>query len=283
MKKRTNVGFAILGILTILVLGIVLHFSIIARAAATEILNRSAKDFFDHSIRIRKVTLDPHFKLHIFGITGNFKAKQGPVPVEIRFLESLDPLYFLLGSRPVRFVFAGVRPKGSVHGGVLGHCVVRGGKNWRIEFTADLGRTDLSDFVWLDPSNLGGATGAVKGTLHVEQAAGGDPVVEMTVEAPEPGGEIQAKFFDLFLPYLPPSVQKERVLKLTGGKEQLVRYQTAGLEVRLPRTDRMKVLLRILVLDYNLKLTLNADIRTDQRDAFSQIAQLLGLIEVKTS
>jgi len=43
----------------------------------------------------------------------------------------------------------------------------------------------------------------------------------------------------------------------------------------------MKILLQIFIPAYNLKLTLNATIRTDEKTAFSQIARLIGLIEVK--
>jgi hypothetical protein len=43
----------------------------------------------------------------------------------------------------------------------------------------------------------------------------------------------------------------------------------------------MKILLQIFIPAYNLKLTVNTTIRTDAKDAFSQIARIMGLIEVK--
>jgi hypothetical protein len=49
----------------------------------------------------------------------------------------------------------------------------------------------------------------------------------------------------------------------------------------MPSGDRVKVLLHILILDYNLNLTLNAEIRTDSKNAFFKIAQYLGMVEVK--
>ncbi len=150
----------------------------------------------------------------------------------------------------------------------------------RFELTADLGKTGLEDWQWLDPQNLGGATGAMKGSLTFRQILGREPEFSMDLEAPEPGGNIQARFFDLFLPYLPTSVQKERVQKVAQS-QQLVRYGRAALRVNLVQSDNMKILLQIFIPAYNLKLTLNATIRTDEKTAFSQIARLIGLIEVK--
>jgi len=103
----------------------------------------------------------------------------------------------------------------------------------------------------------------------------------MSLDAPEPGGNLQAKFFEIFMPYLPRSAQKEKVAGLVSEGQKLVRYKAAGLEVSMPQSNEMKILLRILVLDYNLKLMLNMTVRTDSEDAFSKIAQILGLIEVK--
>ncbi len=112
------------------------------------------------------------------------------------------------------------------------------------------------------------------------QILGREPEFSLDLEAPEPGGNIQARFFDLFLPYLPASLQKERVQKVSES-QQLVRYGRAALRVNLVRSDNMKILLQIFIPGYNLKLTLNSTILTDQKDAFSQIARLMGLIEVK--
>jgi hypothetical protein len=120
----------------------------------------------------------------------------------------------------------------------------------------------------------------MKGSLTFRQVSGREPEFSMNLEAPEPGGNIQARFFDLFLPYLPTSLQKERVQKISKS-QQLIRYGRAALRVDLVHSDNMKILLQIFIPAYNLKLTLNATIRTDEKTAFSQIARLMGLIEVK--
>ena len=178
---------------------------------------------------------------------------------------------------PIRFVFAGVRPQGSPRPGISGTLEVNGGRAPGFTFTADFGQTDLTDWQWLDPQDLKGATGGTKGQLTFRQLAGKDPEFSMNLEAPQPGGNIQARFFDLFLPYLPTPMQKERVRKLSET-EQLVRYDQASAEIQMTQSDRVKILLRIFIPDYNLKLTLNAEVRTDAKDAFSQIARIMGLI-----
>ena len=158
--------------------------------------------------------------------------------------------------------------------------MIQTGSAARFELTADLGKTGLEDWQWIDPQNLGGATGTMKGILTFRQILGREPEFSMDLEAPEPGGNIQARFFDLFLPYLPASLQKERVQEVSES-HQLVRYGRAALRVDLVQSDNMKSLLLIFIPAYNLKLTLNSTIITDQKDAFSQIARLMGLIEVK--
>jgi hypothetical protein len=242
--------------------------------------NRSAKEYFADSLRIEKVSLDRRFKIQLTGITGKLQTRQGPVPLEIKSLESQDSLFLFLTQKPVRFLFEGIRPQISSRMGLSGNVVIQTGPASRFELMADLGKTGLEDWQWIDPQNLGGATGAMKGSLTFRQLSGHEPEFSMDLEAPEPGGSVQARFFDLFLPYLPASLQKERVQK-AAESQQLVRYARAALRVNLVQSDNMKILLQIFIPAYNLKLTLNTTIRTDEKTAFSQIARLMGLIEVK--
>lgn len=243
--------------------------------------NFFARPFFLDSIRMESVRIDSRFRIHVKNMTGAFQARQGPVFLIIQSAVSEDSLGFFLQGKPVRFLLKGIRPQQSPRAGLTGRGTVSAGRFWKMDFSADFDGTDLEDFQWLDPQDLKGATGAMKGKLSFSQKADQEPVLEMELEAPKPGGLIQARFFDLFLPYLPQSVQKERVIKLVASKDRMVHYQTAELKVKMLQSDRMKVLLRILVLDYNLNLTLNVEVRTDAKNAFPQIAQLLGLIEVR--
>ena len=242
--------------------------------------NQATREFFSDSVRIEKVSLDRHLKIHFGKITGKLKTRQSPVPLEIASLQSEDTLVALIRQKPVRFTFTGMRPQGSSRPGISGTFRVQTGTAGFMECSADFGKTDLEDWQWLDPHNLSGATGAMKGSLTFRQAFGKEPEFDLALEAPQPGGNIQAKFFDLFLPYLPTNAQKEKVKKVVA-ETRSVRYDRASLKVSLPQSDRMKILLEIFVPAYNLILNLNANLRTDQKGGFSQIAQIMGLIEVK--
>lgn len=282
MKKKIFLFIFLLFLVAILelVLWGVPRLPALERDLLQQLANRSAREFFNDSLRIEKVSLDRRFRIHLTGITGKLKTRQNPVPLEIRSLESQNPLFFLILQKSVHFIFEGLRPQGSSRPGISGNFLVMTGAASRFECSADFGKTDLADWQWLDPQNLGGATGAMKGNLTFRQVFGREPEFEMDLEAPQPGGSIQARFFDLFLPYLPVSLQKEKVQEVAAS-QKLVRYTQAALKVTLPQNDRIKIFLQIFVPAYNLKLTLNSLIRTDQKGAFPQIARIMGLIEVK--
>ena len=280
MKKRNFFLFISLTFLLTtlgLVLWVLPRHPELGRDLLEQFANRSATEYFAGSLRIKKVSWDHHFKIHLTGITAKLKTRQNPVPLEIRSLGSQDSLFLLILQKPVRFTFEGLRPQGSSRPGISGTFMIRTGTTWHLECSADLGKTDLEDWQWLDPQNLAGATGAMRGNLIFQQTAGQEPKFSMDLEAPQPGGDIQARFFDLFLPYLPASLQKQKVEKISKS-QKLVRYDQAALKVSLPQSDQLKILLQIFVPAYNLKLTLNVFIKTDQKDAFSQIAQLMGFI-----
>lgn len=282
MGKKAFLIIAI--ILFVLILGLVLgllpRLPALERASIEKLVNRSTQEYFANSVRIEKVSLDRHFKIRLTGITGKLQTRQGPVPLAVKSLESQDSLFLFILQRPVRFLFEGIRPEASSRTGISGNFLFQTGPAARFELTSDLGKTGLEDWQWLDPQNLGGATGDMKGTLTFRQIPGREPEFSLDLEAPEPGGNIQARFFDLFLPYLPTAVQKERVQKISQS-QQLVRYARAALRVNMAQSDLVKILLQIFIPAYNLKLTLNATVRTDEKTTFAQIAQLMGIIEVK--
>ena len=250
------------------------------RKVLEQLANQASKAYFDGSLRIHKAALDRNLKIRLEGITGKLKTRQGPVPLAVKSLESQDTLLRFISQKPVRFIFEGIRPEISSRAGISGKLLIQTGQASRFELTADLGKTSLEDWQWLDPQNLGGVTGAMKGSLTFRQNSGLEPEFSLDLEAPEPGGNIQARFFDLLLPYLPTSPQRERVQKASKS-EQLVQYNRAALRVNLTQSDSMKILLQIFIPAYNLKLTVNTTVRTDAKDAFSQIARIMGLIEVK--
>lgn len=250
------------------------------RSLLEQLANNASKDYFNGSLRIQKARLDRHLKIRIEGVTAQLKTRQGPVPLAVKSLESQDSLFLFISQKPVRFTFEGIRPEISSRAGISGDLLIQTGPASRFELTADLGKTGLEDWQWLDPENLGGVSGSMKGSLTFRQISGREPEFNMDLEAPEPGGNIQARFFDLLLPYLPTSPQRDRVQKASKS-EQLVQYHRAALRVNLTQSDNVKILLQIFIPAYNLKLTVNTTVRTDAKDAFSQIARIMGLIEVK--
>lgn len=250
---------------------------VLERDLIQSLANRASKEYFDDSLRIEKVSLNRHLKIRLSGITGQLQTRRGPVPLEVKSLESQDSLFSFISQKPVKFIFEGVRPQTSQHMGLSGNFLIQTGAASRFELTADLGKTGLEDWQWLDPQNLGGTTGAIKGNLRFRQVLGQEPDFTMDLEAPEPGGTVQARFFDLLLPYLPASPQRERVQKASESA-QLVQYNRATLRVNLVQSDLIKVLLKIFIPAYNLKLTVDTTIRTDAKDAFSKIARIMGLI-----
>lgn len=282
MKNKNFLFISLIFLLAILglVLWILPRLPELERDLVERLANRSSKEYFADSLKIKKVSLDHHFKIHLTGITGKLKTRQGPVPLEIKSLESQDALFLFLIQKPVRFLFEGIRPQISSRNGLSGSFLIQTGSAPRFELTADLGKTGLEDWQWLDPENLGGATGAMTGNLTFRQAVGQEPAFNLNIEAPQPGGSLQARFFDIFVPYLPASPMKEKVEKVSKS-QALVRYDRAALKISLSQSDSLKILLQIFIPAYNLKLTLNATVRADQKDAFSQIARLMGLIEVK--
>lgn len=92
-----------------------------------------------------------------------------------------------------------------------------------------------------------------------------------------PGGRLQARFFDLLIPYLP-AAQRAVLETISGTKT--VRYQKADIQLERSGPEAVKALLRIQVPDYNLKLNLNVTIRVESEDVFLQLAELFGLIKV---
>jgi len=279
-KKTLIILFILFLVIGTSILWVLPRLPGLERDLVERLANNASKEYFADSVRIEKVSLDRHFKIHLTGITGKLKTRQSPVPLEIRSVKSQDSLFLLITQKPVRFIFEGLRPQGSSRAGISGTSLIQTGKTGGFECSADFGKADLEDLQWLDPQNLGGATGAMKGSLTFRQTFGQEPVFSMDLEAPPPGGNIQARFFDLFLPYLPASLHKDKVLKISESQE-LIRYDRAALKVSLLQSDNMKILLQIFIPAYNLKLTMNTTVRTDEKAAFSQIARIMGLIEVK--
>ncbi len=241
--------------------------------------NKAAYEFFQGSIRLEKAGVNRQMKLSIENIRAELKTREGKAPIRIRSLVSEEPVTFFLMNRPVKFRFEGLKTETSSYDGVQGEMTLKGGKDGFLDFRSEVKSLGLEDITFLNPDNLSGSTGKMTGTLTFHSDARQDPALGMEILVQEPGGKIQGQFFDMLLPYLPQMQSTERVKNL-ASKKALVNYKNAALLVSLKESDKMKVFLHILVPDYNLNLNLNLEIRTDKKNAFLEIAQLFGLIEV---
>ncbi len=241
--------------------------------------NKAAYEYFEGSLRLEKAGVNKQMKLNVTNIRAELKTADGKVPFQIENLVSEDPLTHFLRNRPVTFRFTGLRTAASQYKGAEGVLTVLGGKEGYVDFRSEVKELGLEDITWLNPDNLEGSTGRMTGHMTFRSDARQDPALGMELLIQEPGGRIQAQFFDLLLPYLPQFKNVDKI-KTLASQKSLVKYKNAALIVTLKESDKMKVFLHIMIPDYNISLNLNLEIRTDKKNAFMEIAQLLGLFEV---
>lgn len=241
--------------------------------------NKAAYEYFEGSLRLEKAGVDRHMKLSVTNIRAQLKTREGSVPFQIESLISEEPLTHFARNLPVRFRFQGLRTAASQYEGAEGLLTVLGGKDGYVDFRSEVKSLGLEDLTWLNPDNLEGSTGRMTGHMTFRSDARQDPALGMELLIQEPGGRIQAQFFDLLLPYLPEFKNVDKI-KTLASQKSLVKYKNAALIVTLKESDKMKVFLHIMIPDYNISLNLNLEIRTDKKNAFMEIAQLLGLFEV---
>lgn len=271
---------AIIICLAILAVLVFIFRDSLGRKILEQAFNQSTQPFFSKSIQIRRFHFNRKGGLHFRNIEGNLQTSSGPFAWEIRELVSDDPLvkYFSKDGMTVRF--EGVKPGASTSLGVTGKIRVKGGKKGFYHLESVIGGLGLEEMRWLDPENLKGATGAMKGNISIHQDVEGEPKFSAEVDIKEPGGQIAAHLFDLLLPYLPqmaPTVRQKRQAK----PQETVDYQNAQLKIEMSQLDQMKIFLHLRVPDYNLNLNLNIEVRIDEKDGFFQLAQLMGLIKKK--
>ncbi len=252
----------------------------IERRLFESLFNQNTKEFFDGSIRLEEARLDPKLKIHLRNLRGQLHSDAGPVPFEISSIDSQGPLFDFFSKEGLALIFKGLRPGHSAHQGVQGTIHLRGGREGFADLKAEVKSLDLQEVEWLNPENLSGASGELRGEVTFRVNAAGEVLCAANLRVQEPGGRIQSRFFDILKPYLPQQLeirQKMDHLIATGG---IVGFHDASLQLELAKSDQMKVFLHIAIPDYNLVLNLNIDIRIDEKNAFLQLAQLAGLLKV---
>ena len=269
----------VLGLALGLGAGFFLHYRVLLTEKA---LNHSLKDFFDNSLTLQDIRLSREGRLRLSGLKGTYRSQEGAIPIEAMEIASREPLTELLKGGTVHFDFQGVRPRESLLEGIRGEARVRIFPEWHLELRADILSLELRDLAALSPENLTGSSGTLKGVLTAVTDARADPIFGLVLNVFEPGGSIQARFFDAITPYLPQTQAQTRV-KAIASSDRMVAYRNAHLNIGLISPQEMKIFLHILIPEYNLDLNINVQVRVDKNNAFLELAQLMGLAQIKAA
>lgn len=276
MSKKIAVIIALLGMAgTALLLG---SYEEVGRRLLEFILNQSSKEFFAKSIHVEKVHLNWNGKIRIEGVEGKLQTASGPVPLRMESVKSQNSVFNFLSNQGWRLEWNGLRPEHSERGGIRGIATLRGGREGFFEIAADVLGVDLGEIRWISPENLAGSMGEMKGKVLIRADSRGSLTLMLRLHIDEPGGKVDAHFFDLLKPYLPKLREGEGVKRIqgTGG---LVSFRRLIFEAALAEADRMKVFFQMAVPDYNLDLNLNVEIRIDEENAFPELARLIGFLK----
>ncbi len=283
MKKGRGFIFAFLAalIFTVSCAALVYHYrSAWIDAGFESLLNHNMKEFFGGSIRLSGARIDHNGRLWIERFDGNLAAESGTLPLEIREIHSENTLFHYFLEEGIRLNFKSLRPSNSAREGVDGTLRVRGGKDWLLDLKTAVHGIDLEDVILLNPDFLKGSKGNLKGAMMLYARFNEEPRVSADLYVEKPGGKLQSQFFDGIFPYLPKSVAKKQVKKLSN-KTELVDFDNAKLQVNIARSDRIKVFLHILIPDYNLNLNLNMEVRVDDKEVLRELLQIIGIIKIR--
>jgi len=249
------------------------------------LLNQYTGDVFDGSLRLKGVNLTKDLKLTIDRIEGTLikpVTRKSFFPLEVSSFRSDESFFNLFLKHPLHFRFENFRPVNSKTPGISGVILYDPAGEGSFELTAKIKNLNLQDLIALNPDTLAGSSGEIAGDIRLSSDFGtARDTFAMVIQASEAGGTLQARFFDAFIPYLP-KVQREQIQTILQGTE-IVGFKQARLQTELVSKENLKILLSILIPDYNLNLNLNVEIRLEKGSSFDQIAQLMGLAEIKLS
>ncbi|MDD5217350.1 MAG: hypothetical protein PHN49_01835 [Candidatus Omnitrophica bacterium] len=282
MKKILSIiGLAVFILFMAAGIFLIFNFDNVLRAMLQYSANASTREYFAGSIRLSTVHLDQTLRLHMLHAEGYLQTRAGPVKIQIRSMDSLDPVTHLLFQKAFRFHFEGAKPAVSPREGLQGNAVVVTGRKGFVELTSDVVGMNLEDITWFNPENLAGSSGRMTGTITFKTTYQEETSFRMALDVKEPGGNLQARFFELLRPYLPQLGSNANFHALTNSLS-LVNYRKASLQMYSVDSDKMKVHFHILVPEYNLNLNVNVEIRTDEKNYFFKLAQMMGFVEVKS-
>ena len=240
-------------------------------------LNAALKENFANSVRLSGVHVSRRGRLDIARLEAVWQTPNGPFPLELESVKSETPLSDILSRKPMVISFQHLKPLHSSYSGVRGRVTAWPFSKGRFEIEAEVEGLGLEELAGLEPVNLGGSSGSLAGKMLIRLEEGGEQDFHLELSSPEPGGRIQARFFDALKPYLPQADYKNILKRIS--RQDTVAYKHAALN--LGRTDPRKInlLFKILVPDYNLDLNLNVEVRVEEENAFLQIAQIMGWVK----
>lgn len=234
--------------------------------------------FLKDTLEIEGFNLKNDLRVSIAAIRGTWQTEKGGFPFEVNDVELTDPLTHFIFKKPVHITFKQFRPETSVYPGLEGKITLLGDKAGTFELDAVFLGLYLEELTAFNPEILKGSSGKLTGRFHVKVKKSGDQELQLILKVTPPGGRLQARFFDVLLPYLPPA--DKEALELIR-QMQTVGYNEAHVNAQLSSQDALKILLNIQVPEYNLNLNLNLTLRVEEGEGFLHLAQIMGLIKVE--
>ncbi len=243
-------------------------------------LNFEGREFFAGSLRLNRGTIDRHSRVAIQGIHGILQNGGKSVRLEMASMTS-DKLIPNLFTRGTVMEFHGIRPQGSKNPGVQIRTEVKAGPHWSHHSVLTIEKLDLSEIQWLNPDNLQGSSGDFGGSIEFQADAENPTSQFHGVLLAAKGGTLQARFFEVLLPYLPAMPTRDQLAKIAAAGK-LVLFKDAALRFELANARRMKVALHILIPDYNVELNINLEVRLEEQTSFPELARVLGFVKVQS-
>lgn len=242
-------------------------------------LNQNAKEFFSGTLRIGDFHIDRNLHIHMGDIHGQFQPEKGSTSFLIRSVQSAEPVTNYFSSNGLMLRFSGLRfSSSSGPDGIEGSYKIRGGRDWFVHIEVEVLKLGLEEVEWINPANLHGSSGLMTGNISFRSDSKGKIEFQTKLQIKEPGGELQARFFDLLLPYLPQAALKRKV-RTMAHQFETIHFQSALVNADMNQPDQIKILFQIFIPDYNLNLNLNIEVRVEEENSFMKLAELMGLIK----
>lgn len=241
-------------------------------------LNQTQSSYFQNTLQIEGFDLKKDLGVSIAKIRGTWQMGQGGFPFEIDDVTIKDPVTNFIFKKPVEITFEQFRPQTSTYLGMKGKLILANNKDGTFELETAFEELYLEELTNFNPKVLRGSSGKVVGTFYLKSQKSGQQQIKLRLSVSPPGGRVQARFFDVLLPYLPVA-DKATLAKIRVA--ETVTYKLANVAAELESKNSLKLLLNIQVPEYNFNLNLNLTLRVEDDKAFIQLAQLLGLAKVE--